>query len=114
MTSLGIRRAALAAAVALAAVAATRNASRPAARSAVADSNQVLVRVGRDAITRGDVQRRINGLPEQFRANYATPEGRKQLLDRMVEERVWLTEALKAGVDNRPQVKQQLEQQRRD
>jgi peptidyl-prolyl cis-trans isomerase C len=121
MTSPGIRHAALAATLALAAVAAAlpaagapRKAARPAARSAVADSNQVLVRVGRDAITRGDVQRRINSLPEQFRANYTTPEGRKQLLDRMVEEKVWLTQALKAGVDDRPTVKQQLEQQRRD
>jgi peptidyl-prolyl cis-trans isomerase C len=80
----------------------------------VADSNEVLVRVGRDAITRGDVTRRINSLPEQFRANYSTPEGRQQLLDRMIEERVWLTQALKAGVADRAQVRQQLEQQRRD
>jgi peptidyl-prolyl cis-trans isomerase C len=101
-----------------------RTSKRPAAKSssaaksvrgsAAADSNQVLVRVGKDAITRGDVQRRINALPEQFRTNYSTPEGRKQLLDRMVEERVWLTEALKAGVERRATVQQQLDQQRRD
>ena len=64
--------------------------AKPGARKAVADSNEVLVRFGRDVITRGDVQRRIESLPEQFRGNYTTPEGRQQLLDRMVEEHVWL------------------------
>jgi peptidyl-prolyl cis-trans isomerase C len=74
----------------------------------------VLVRIGKEAITRGDVQRRIESLPEQFRSTYTTPEGRQQLLDRMVEEKVWLSLAIKNGVADRAQVKQQLEQQRRD
>jgi peptidyl-prolyl cis-trans isomerase C len=74
----------------------------------------VLVRFGRSGITRGDVQRRIESLPEQFRSNYSTPEGRQQLLDRMVEERVWLAEAQRHGVADRASVKQQIEQQRRD
>lgn len=78
------------------------------------DSTTVLVRLGKDGITRGDVQRRINSLPEQFRANYSTPEGRQQLLERMVEERVWLAEALKHGIADRPQVKEQIQSQRRD
>ena len=83
-------------------------------RKAAVDSNEVLIRFGRDAITRKDVQRRIESLPEQFRTNYTTPEGRQQLLDRMGEERVWLTEAQRHGVADRPSVKQQIEQQRRD
>ena len=83
-------------------------------RSAAADSNEVLVRFGRDGLTRGDVQRRIESLPEQFRTNYTTPEGRQQLLDRMIEERVWLAEAQKHGVADREAVKQQIDQQRRD
>ena len=87
---------------------------RASSRAGVADSNEVLVRFGRDAITRGDVQRRIQSLPEQFRTNYTTPEGRQQLLDRMVEERVWLSEAQRRGVADRPDVKQQIDQQRRD
>jgi peptidyl-prolyl cis-trans isomerase C len=78
------------------------------------DSNQVLVRIGKEVITRADVQRRLDALPEQFRSNYVTPEGRQQLLERLVEERVWLMAALSHGVAERPQVKQQIEQQRRD
>jgi len=83
-------------------------------KSAAAQSDPVLVRVGGDAITRSEVQKRIETLPEQFRSNYSTPEGRQQLLDRMVEERVWLQLATRNGVADRPQVRQQLDQQRRD
>jgi len=88
--------------------------ARNARSSAAPDSNQVLVRIGAETLTRGDVEKRIETIPEQFRSNYATPEGRQQLLDRMVEERVWLQVALKKGVASRPQVRQQLDQQRRD
>ncbi len=89
-------------------------ASARSARSAKPDSNEVLVRIGKDVITRADVQHRIDALPEQFRSNYATPEGRQQLLDRMVEERVWLAEATRHGIGERPTVRAQIEQQRRD
>lgn len=75
---------------------------------------QVLVRIGKETITVGDVQRRIDALPEQFRANYSTPEGRQQLLERMVEERVWLSEAGKHGVPARQAVKEQILQQQRE
>jgi peptidyl-prolyl cis-trans isomerase C len=60
------------------------------------------------------VDRRLEELPEQFRSNYSTPEGRQQLLERMVEERVWWMSAQKAGVPARPQLQRQLEQQKRD
>jgi peptidyl-prolyl cis-trans isomerase C len=102
---------AVAAASTTAAPAKRKKAARP---KAVPESLQVLVKVGNETITRGDVQRRIESLPEQFRANYSTPEGRQQLLERMVEEKVWMGMAVKEGIPNRPQVKQQLEQQRRD
>jgi peptidyl-prolyl cis-trans isomerase C len=48
------------------------------------------------------------------REQFNTPEGRQRLLDRMIEERVWLITALRAGVADRPQVRRQLEMQRRD
>ena len=103
-------------AAARAARAGTARSARGQARAhgAAVDSNKVLVRIGGETITRGDVQRRIESLPEQFRANYTTPEGRQQLLDRMIEEKVWMQMAVKNGVAERPQVRQQIEQQRRD
>jgi peptidyl-prolyl cis-trans isomerase C len=74
----------------------------------------VLVRVGKEAITPRMVQARIDELPEQVRPNFSTPEGRQRLLDRMVEEKVWLQTAEQKGVPQRPEVRQQLEQSRRD
>jgi peptidyl-prolyl cis-trans isomerase C len=91
-----------------------KKSSRSAKAPAIDDSNRVLVKVGKDPITRGDVQRRIDQLPDQYRANYSTPDGRKQILDRMIEERVWMQMATKAGVAARPAIQQQLDQQRRD
>jgi len=82
--------------------------------AAVPESLQVLATVGKEPIRRVDVQRRIDVLPEQYRANYSTPEGRQQLLDRLIEERVWLQRAKQDGVPERPIVKQQIEQQSRD
>ena len=78
------------------------------------DTSAVLIRVGSEAITRGDVQRRIEDLPEAMRSGAQTPEGRQQLLDRMVEEKVWMISALQAGVADRDRVRSQLEDQRRN
>jgi peptidyl-prolyl cis-trans isomerase C len=87
---------------------------RAGARSSVPESLQVLVRIGKETITRADVQRRLEELPEQVRPTYATPDGKKQLLDRLIEERVWLQAANRKGVAKRPELVRQLEQARRD
>jgi len=86
----------------------------PSTRGGTPESLQVLVRVGKETITRADVNRRLEELPEQVRGNYTTPEGKKQLLDRLVEERVWMQAARNHGVANRPDVQRQMEQARRD
>jgi peptidyl-prolyl cis-trans isomerase C len=83
-------------------------------KGAAAESTEVLLRIGVETITRGDVQRRLDELPEHLRSGAATPDGRQQLLDRMVEEKVWLMAALKNGVADRPRVRAQLEDQRRN
>jgi peptidyl-prolyl cis-trans isomerase C len=77
-------------------------------------SDSVLVRVGRETITSGMVQRRIEDLPEHLKSQFTTPEGRQRLLDRMVEEKVWTIAATRKGVSNRPEIQKQIEQQRRD
>ncbi len=108
-------RTAVAAAAAKPGTAAGRgSAARPAAAAARDGDHQVLVRLGRETITRGDLQRRIEELPDQFRSNYSTPEGRQQLVERMIEERVWMIQAEKAGILKRPQIIRQIESQRRD
>lgn len=83
-------------------------------RAAAAPAETVLARIGGERITRADVQRRLDELPAPYRANFSTPEGRQQFLDRLVEERVWLLGARKKGVDRRPELRRQIEQTERD
>jgi len=78
------------------------------------DSDAVLVTVGKDVITRRSIADRLSEIPEQYRSNYETPEGRRQLINRMIEERAWLQDAEAEGIEKRPEVIHQLAQQRRD
>jgi len=78
------------------------------------DSDAVLVRIGDDVITPRQLAARLQELPEQYRAQYSTPDGRKQLLDRMVEERVWMRDAEANGVTKRQDILAQIEAQKRD
>jgi peptidyl-prolyl cis-trans isomerase C len=96
-------------------IAAVPAAGAPAShRASGAGADSVLVRVGGETITTGSLQRRIDDLPENVRGQFTSPEGRQRLLDRLVEERIWLLTALKHGVADRPEIKKQIEQQRRD
>lgn len=84
------------------------------ARGAADDSDKVLVRIGNEIITPRHLAKRLQELPEQYRPQYSTPEGRKQLLDRLVEERVWMKDAEANGVSKRPDLLLQIEAQKRD
>jgi peptidyl-prolyl cis-trans isomerase C len=88
--------------------------AKSSARRSANDSDAVLVRIGADVITPRMLAARLQELPEQYRAQYSTPDGRKQLLDRMVEEKVWLKDADANGVTRRPELLQQIESQKRD
>ena len=88
--------------------------TKPARPRTAAPKDTVLVRIGTETITTRTVQQRIEELPDAVRSNFASADGRQRLLERMVEERVWLLTAQKAGVPAREDVKRQLEQQRRD
>ncbi len=95
------------------------NKSKASATAGVAsDSDAVLVRIGSgpgsDVITPRMLNVRLQELPEQYRAQYSTPEGRKQLLDRLVEEKAWLRDAEANGVTRRPDLLLQIEGQKRD
>ena len=93
-------------------------AGKPAARAksvaAANDSDAVLARVGKEVITRRTLSDRLMEIPDQYRANYQTPDGRKQLLDRLIEERVWLQDAEANGVAARPDIQRQIVTARRD
>ena len=78
------------------------------------DSDAVLVRIGNDTITPRDLAERLQELPEQYRAQYSTPDGKQKLLDRLVEEKVWMRDADQNGVTKRPDVIRQIEASKRD
>jgi peptidyl-prolyl cis-trans isomerase C len=78
------------------------------------DSDVVLVRIGNDTITPRDLAGRLQELPEQYRAQYTTPDGKQKLLDRLVEEKIWMRDADANGVTKRPDVIRQIEASKRD
>jgi len=78
------------------------------------DSDVVLVRIGNDTITPRDLANRLQELPEQYRAQYTTPDGKQKLLDRLVEEKIWMRDADANGVTKRPDVIRQIEASKRD
>ena len=82
--------------------------------TAAKDTSPILVWIGNDPLTAADLERRLQDIPEQYRQQYSTPEGKRTLLDRVVEEQVWYRSALNAGVDQRETLKQQLERTRKD
>jgi peptidyl-prolyl cis-trans isomerase C len=94
--------------------AAPRKAAPARAARGANDSDAVLVRIGNEVITPRHLAQRLLELPEQYRPQYSTPEGRKQLLDRLVEERIWMRDAEAAGVTKRPDLLLQIEAQKRD
>jgi peptidyl-prolyl cis-trans isomerase C len=81
---------------------------------AATDSDAVLVRIGNEVITPRMLAARLQELPEQYRQQYTTPDGKKQLLDRLVEEKVWVRDADANGVTKRPDILMQIEAQKRD
>jgi peptidyl-prolyl cis-trans isomerase C len=114
-----IARAGLWAAAALLVVTATaaeakdkKNKQAAQAAAVATDTTEVLVWVGGQPLTKGELEGRLEELSPQFRQQFTTPEGRQQLLDRLVEEKVWLLAAEKAGVADRKEVKRQIEQSR--
>lgn len=78
--------------------------------AAPAPSSPVLARVGDEVITQKDLDEQIAQYPEVNRAAMQSPESKKALLDRLVQERVWLRAAREQGVDKRPEIVQQIEQ----
>jgi peptidyl-prolyl cis-trans isomerase C len=88
-------------------------AARPAA-AAAGDSDVVLVRVGKEAITPRVLNERLQEIPENYRNNYQSPDGKMQLLQRLIEERVWMQDAERNGVPARPDIQRQVASSRRD
>lgn len=55
-------------------------------------------------ITAADVQTRIDTMPMQYNQYYSSPDGRRQILEQMVEEKLLTIEALEQGYANNADV----------
>lgn len=95
----------LAAGLVLAAVA---GCSRRQAGEGKGDGAEVLATVGRYRITRAELDRRLNQLPESARQNFATPERQAEFLDQLVEEKLVQLAAESKGLDRAPEFEARL------
>jgi len=85
-----------------------------AAPKPAASGDVVLARLGNTTVTRAEYEARLADLPPQYKGQFTTPEQKRQFVDRLLEEKVWLEIALRAKVDQRPEVQKQLANTRRD
>jgi peptidyl-prolyl cis-trans isomerase C len=76
-----------------------------------ADLSQIVVKVGDNVITVGDVQERINKQSPFIRARYATLDKKKEFVDNLVRFEVMAAEAQKRGYDKDPEVMRVMKQQ---
>jgi peptidyl-prolyl cis-trans isomerase C len=70
--------------------------------SHAAQGDQVIAKVGNQAITEADFNEMASAVPERLRAMYLTPEGKKQALEYIVNVYLMSAEAQKEGLDKTP------------
>ncbi len=83
--------------------------SAAAAGKAVADNSPVVATVGGEKITEADIESFLSQIPEQARARYASPEGKKEFVTSLTEIKVMAIEAKKKGLDKNPDVKRKID-----
>jgi peptidyl-prolyl cis-trans isomerase C len=87
-------------------------AALPATRPAPVDPNKVLASAGNVKITGADFEAVIATVPPQYTTRLNDPNVRKQLVDRLVRIKLLAEEAERRKLDQKPDVKRQLDMQR--
>lgn len=77
------------------------------------DESQVIAVVGQSSITVKDFNGIMERIPPFNRKRYATTEGKKELLDKLVEEELFYQEALRKGLDKDQEFVDRIQQIRR-
>ncbi|MBI3037451.1 peptidyl-prolyl cis-trans isomerase [bacterium] len=75
-----------------------------------AQQNEVVAVVGDKNITRGDFEKELESLNSQTRAQFETPEGRKQFLKELIEISILEQAALKSGIAEKAESAQPLKE----
>lgn len=82
----------------------------PAAKPAPAE-DPVVFTVGSESMTRSQFEQFLANLPDQVRAQTASPAGKRQLAERLAEVKYLAQEARKRQLDKKPSVQQQIQLQ---
>lgn len=64
------------------------------------DKTKVLKVVGSEKITEADIQKELDNIPPQYKATYDNENGKKQILDRLAEQKLLKQVALKQKLEN--------------
>lgn len=75
------------------------------------DPNKVILTQGDVAVTAGEFNAAVSTLPPQYAAALADPSLKKRIADQIVQVKLLAAEARKRGLQDKPQVKQQIEMQ---
>jgi len=77
------------------------------------EASQYAARVNDWTLTRIDLDKAIESLPDHQKQKYSTPEGRAELAERFIEEEVYYREAAKKGLAKDEKVRDMVEKYRR-
>ena len=74
----------------------------------------VLAKVDGVSITEAQLEERMNGMPGYMRQQFDSPDGKKRLLDGLIEEELFYRDALATGLDKREDLKAEIERIKRN
>jgi peptidyl-prolyl cis-trans isomerase C len=72
-------------------------------------SPNVVAKIGSTEIKDTDLDAILSQIPEPYRARYATPEAKREIIEKMAEVKMMAMEAKKKGIDKKPATKLKLE-----
>ena len=64
-----------------------------------AEKSKVLMKVGKEVITEQDLNNALDQMPDQYKQYYSTDEGKKQLLERIAEQKMLAIKAKEMKLD---------------
>lgn len=74
------------------------------------DETEVLARFNDQVITARDLEQEMERLPAPIREEASDPKSKRQLLENMIAERLLLEKAYRLGLDEDPEIEQQLKE----
>ncbi len=76
------------------------------------NDGKALMKVGKEVITEKDLNNALDQMPDQYKQYYSTDDGKKQLLERIAEQKMLAMEAKNMGLEKTEDFKSKMEQAR--